>query len=267
MKRISIALLAGLIMVAGSAHAAGKTGFYAGGGVSWTQYKTKESVDLLSSTQTNATCLNMPFTPPGTQQQAYPNSPAACLDYFSNGQGGGFNESALGLSGFVGWEFIPNWSVELQYVWLGEADTTDIVGSDPDLPQGGNLQAPLYNSNEELTYKQDFEATAINLVGRYHWAMSPKWGLNFVAGWTFAKGKYAQSSDNVQVQNTSKAWYRPPQTVQMNESDNGYLLGFGATIDTTENTFLRIEYNHYGVDFNGLVEAPNRLGFDAGYRF
>ncbi|MBT5891797.1 MAG: outer membrane beta-barrel protein [Chromatiales bacterium] len=269
MKRISIVLLMGLAMVAGGAQAAGKTGFYAGGGVSWTQYKTEDSVDLLSSTSTNQQCLAMPAPNTTTNPDtilAYNNSPAACLDYFSNGQGS-FNESAIGLGAFIGWEFIPNWSVELQYVWLGEADRTDLVGSDPDLPQGGLLQPPRYKSNEELAYKQDFEATALNLVGRYHWAMSPKWGFNFAAGWTFAKGKYAQSSDNIQEQNQSAVWYRPPASAQMKESDNGYLLGFGATIDTTENTFLRIEYMHYGVDFNGLVKAPNRLGFDAGYRF
>ena len=58
MKRISIVLLVGLAVVAGSAQAAGKTGFYAGGGVSWTQYKTEDSVDLLSSSSTNQKCLN-----------------------------------------------------------------------------------------------------------------------------------------------------------------------------------------------------------------
>ncbi len=260
MKRISIALLAGLMLVATGAQAAGKTGWYVGGGLGWNKYETKQDVDLLSGTDTNQRCLSGDIS-------GYPNSPAACHDFYET-NGSTFNETAFGLDAFVGWEFIPNWSVELQYVWLGTTDKADSV-SVGGAPFGGVTAGfpPAYDSNDELSYKQEIKAISYNILGRYHWAMSPKWGLNFVAGWGVGKAEYGQSVQNIQIQAADASWFRPEETARVNKRDNGYILGFGTTINTSEHVFLRIEYNYYGYDFDNTIKAPGRVAFDVGYQF
>jgi len=261
-KRISIALLAGLMMVAGAAQAAGKTGFYVGGGVGWTKIESKQSSDLLSAG--DPCTAGLVDTTQYEDGAGAANSP--CWDYYAN-NGSTLSDSAIGLDAFVGWEFVPNWSVELQYVWLGDVNRTDYSRSDD--PQGGSNPTiqPLYASNEELTYEQEANIRAVNLAARYHWMMSPRWGLNFMAGWTYGKSEYEQSVWNGQPQAAGAPWERPPGNVKQTKNDNGYLLGFGATINTTEHTFFRIEYNYFGIDFDDTVKKPGRIALDVGYQF
>ena len=265
MKRISIALLAVLMVVATGAQAAGKTGWYVGGGIGWNQFETKQDTDMLSGTDTNQRCIAGDTAINGIYGfENGASTGGACYDLYQT-SGSTFKETAFGLGAFVGWEFIPNWSVELQYVWLGSAEENTTVADDA--PSGGLLQPPIYSSNDQLNYEQELNVNALNLVGRYHWAISPKWGLNFVGGWSIGKAVYEQSVSNLQPQDASAEWYRSPEKVKDKDRDNGYIIGFGTTINTTEHTFVRIEYNYYGFDFNDRIKSPGRVGFDIGYQF
>ena len=262
MKRISIALLAGWFMVAASAYAADNTGFYAGGGIGWNKLETDKDLNLLPGSSTNQACLNGTIT-------GYPNDPApsACYTYFDSGST--FNETTFGVDGFVGYQFTSALSAELQYVWFGTADRFDNVIADEGFSQGGVIPTipPLYNKDQELNYEQEASIRALNIAGRYSWMFSEKWGLNFMGGWTFAKSKYSQAADNIQTQAPGTTWVRPPSEAKQSRSDNGFILGFGTVINTTERTFLRIEYTYYAVDFDKTFENPTRLGFDVGFRF
>jgi len=258
-KRISNALLAVLFMVAGSAQAAETTGFYAGGGIGWNTLETDQDTNLLAGSATNQACLNGTIT-------GYINDPApgACYTYFDNGST--FNETAFGFDGFVGYQFTSALSAELQYVWFGNASRVDDVLFSA--PQGGAFAIPpSYQKNDQLNYEQEATIRAFNVAGRYSFMFSEKWGLNLMGGWTFAKSKYSQFADNIQQVNTGATWYRPPTEVKRSLNDNGFLVGLGAVINTTENTFLRIEYTYYGIDFDNSFENPTRLGADVGYRF
>ncbi len=256
MKRISIVLIAGLAAIAGSAQAANDSGFYAGGGIGWTQLKVDNQRNMLAGTTTNQNCIN------GTIS-GFPNSPAPCYDFYDTQSG--FNESTFGVAAFAGYELLPNIAAEVGLVWFGSADRTDDVATGN--PTGGLNQAPNFNTNDQISYREQIELRTLNISGRYHLELTEKWGLNFIGGWSFAKGKFTQSADNLQPLNAAQPWNRPNTEVKQNENDNGYLIGFGTTIDTTENTFLRIEYTYYGFDFDSRIKSPYRLSFDVGYRF
>ena len=258
MKRIYIAVLAGVFMVAGSAQAADGTGFYAGGGIGWNQLETDKDLNFLTGTATNQACIDGSIS-------GYPTDNLPCYTYFDDGSS--FNETAFGVDGFVGYQFTPALSAELQYVWFGEANRFDnVIGPNP---QGGVIPTipPLYQIDEELNYEQEASIRAVNIAGRYSWMFSKKWGINLVGGWTFAKAEYSQFADNLQVQAAGAPWVRPATKITDTNSDNGFIVGLGTTINTTERTYLRIEYTYYDVDFDNTFVNPTRLSFDIGFRF
>ena len=178
-------------MVAGSAQAADGTGFYAGGGIGWNQLETDKDLNFLTGTATNQACIDGSIS-------GYPTDNLPCYTYFDDGSS--FNETAFGVDGFVGYQFTPALSAELQYVWFGEANRFDnVIGPNP---QGGVIPTipPLYQIDEELNYEQEASIRAVNIAGRYSWMFSKKWGINLVGGWTFAKAEYSQFADNLQGQ-------------------------------------------------------------------
>jgi len=291
-KRISLALL-GLLFVGAGAQAAGKTGFYIGGGFGWSTIETQETSDLLTAVDTCSTVDRgtgdeVQWQNAGGSETQYAIwNGADCYDGFQSGVPN-LKKSVLGLNAFVGWEFIPNWSVELRGVYFGNAETADDVLYTDDegkqLPAvGGNSgafrTAPRYAPNEEITYAQEASMTGVDIAGRYHWMFSEKWGLSFMAGWAFLKSKYEQSAASIQanpetysdVNNPGTPQpnlaYRPPAEAEVKKSDNGYVLGLGAVVNTSESTFLRMEYNYYGVDFDNRFKNPARLSIDFGYQF
>jgi len=288
-KRISLALL-GLLLVSAGAQAAGKTGFYVGGGLGWSTIESDKTPDLLTD---NDPCEgivrapnvgnNLPWTPNNVYDKWADgnNESLPCYNAFE-GENRKLKENTLGYDFFVGWEFIPNWSVELRGIQFGSAEDNEVVNAPPADVKGGNTAtiSPSWAANEEISYRQESEIRGFDIAGRYHWMFSDKWGLNFVLGWAFLKNEYEQSAESIQFGPkvefwedfpdpglNDNPWYVPNASVKRNVNDNGVLAGFGATINTTEKTFFRIEYTYYGVDFDSTFQSPRRLAMDIGYQF
>jgi len=295
-KRISLALL-GMFLVSAGAQAAGKTGWYVGGGIGWSTIETNSTPDMISG---NDTCADVDRTI-GTGNAGDGNGWTAGNNNSGNGNAdqagwtdadcyadaadylGSVKENPIGGDIFIGWEFIPNWSIELRGILFGKASQFDNVISDTPFGGGSPVAPPEFAVDEEVVYKQDVSMQGVDLAARYHWMFSDKWGLSFMLGWAFLKAEYEQFAESTQF--NPEAWpeymnagnltppdnlnpyYRPSAQGKESESDNGVVAGIGAVINTTEHTFIRIEYNYYGVDFNNTLKKPRRVGLDIGYQF
>ncbi len=163
---------------------------------------------------------------------------------------------------FVGYDFNPNWSVELGFTRYGEG-SADLI--------------------EELPSEVEFKARDLYLSGFYHWNFAENWSADFKLGVQRFSGKTELVDEETCRFITSPILPGFPPLFTSCESDDrawGVVGGIGATWSITEHVLLRgtldlskIKFDDDGDDFSGnlesddLFQVPARLGIDVVWKF
>jgi outer membrane immunogenic protein len=239
MKRVAIALLAGVAAVAGLGHAASAadlavppppppapswTGFYVGAhaGAAWQQRS------FWSWTQ-----------------------PDGFFDPLDINRDGG---SALGgVGGFQGgynWQFAPAWvaGIEGDFSWASLSDHRTV----------GPLSQP---GIIPILPHIFFPGTSVSMTANTNWLSSVRGRLGFVGWWNtmfYATGGVAWANIEYSAQTTSAGGNLIVPGFQSNTSftttKTGWVVGGGAEWMATTNILLRAEYLYYNIN-NGDVSA------------
>lgn len=237
--RISLVLASGLAFFSSLAHA--DTGFYVGGGFGYVNYET--SPDLMLPTDNNR-----PF-----KMQNFP-----------------LDDNTIAGRVFGGWEFLPGFQVELG--WDSTfSDATSESTSQLNYENTGPGGDPL-PTGWDATISQAIEAQKFTLTGRYEWGFNDDFvSINFIGGYVYSDVDYENC--NLQINNNNNPinpGLIPNSYVGCfgdSETDSGFMLGLGTTLNVHEDVFIRFEYDYYSVDTEGTTEDPVALWMDVGYNF